>query len=336
VPVPDPRLEGIARIVRPERIIPTTVEFVDIAGLVSGASHGEGLGNQFLGHIRNVDAIVMVLRGFHDPNVAHVYEQVDPLRDVEVVEIELTLADLGTMERRLERTEQAAKSGDKRVLRELKLVRRAYEHLASGRPARQFPFASPDEADLAKDIGLLDPLLTAKPVLYAINVDEDSLAEALAAAASQKEDGPVGQLRRRAEAENARLLVVAAKLEAELNELSPEDASDYLRQLGVEERGLPRLIRASYELLDLATFFTTTGGKEVRAWTVKRGAKAPQAAGKVHSDMERGFIRAEVISYADLMAVGSFAEARERGSLRVEGHDYPVEDGDIIHFRFHV
>lgn len=336
VPVPDPRLERIAAIVKPERVVPTTVEFVDIAGLVSGASHGEGLGNQFLGHIRNVDAVVMVLRMFSDPKVASMYDSVDPLRDADVIETELTLADLAMMERRITRAEQTAKSGERRALRELKLVRETYEHLAAGHPARTLAFSTPDEADLAREIGLLEPLLTAKPLLYVVNVGEDDLAYATSVAEGGVPDGVLGQLRRQAKKEGIPFLVVCAKLEAELAELSPEEAAEYRRALGVTESGLARLIEASYRLLDLVTFFTTTGGKEVRAWTVRRGTKAPQAAGKVHSDMERGFIRAEVISYEDLMAAGSFAEARERGMLRVEGQDYVVQNGDIMHFRFHV
>ena len=334
VQVPDRRLQIIAGIVKPERVLPTTVKFVDIAGLVKGSSHGEGLGNQFLAHIRDVDAIAIVVRCFVDPDIPHVYGEVDPLRDVEILNSELCLADLATLERRIEKTRQAAKSGDKQLLKEIDLLARLQRHLNDGRPARTF---QPEgEAELMHDLALPTSLLTGKPVLYAANVGEDNLAPALDVVDGKETDGPLLELKHKARAENAEIVAVSAKLEAELTELSEEEAKAYLGVLGVAESGLTRLIQASYRLLGLITFFTSTGEKEVRAWTVPGGTKAPAAAGKVHSDMERGFIRAEVIAFEDLARCGSFAVARERGLVGVEGRDYVVRDGDIIHFRFSV
>lgn len=332
VPVPDRRLDDVARIVKPERVVPTTVEFVDIAGLVEGASHGEGLGNQFLGHIRDVDAIVLVLRAFADQDVAHVYGTIDPVRDMQTLAIELALADMATVERRMDRIRQAARSGDKHLQHELDVLETVHGQLANGLPIRRLPL------DLA-DVALVQALnlLTLKPLLYAVNVAEDDLADAISGDGAA---GSAGQwlmgIKDVARAERAEVVVVSAKLECELADLSDEEAVEYLATLGVQEAGLIQLIHAGYRLLNLVTFFTTTGGKEVRAWTVVGGTKVPEAAGKIHSDMEKGFIRAEVISYQDLMSAGSFQVARDRGLLRVEGRDYVVQDGDVIHIRFNV
>jgi GTP-binding protein YchF len=332
VPVPDQRLHDISRIVKPEREIPTTVEFVDIAGLVEGASRGEGLGNQFLGHIRNVDAIVMVLRAFADQDVAHVYGTIDPVRDVQTLGIELALADMGTLEKRIDRIRQAARSGDKVALKELQVLEKAHAHLEKGTPLRQLELDSADVAML-KDLNLL----TLKPLLYAVNVSEDELA-ALDTPSEPKSETAlwIARLESQAQTEQAQVVKVSAKLECELVDLEPEEAQEYLDTLGVQEAGLTKLIYASYRLLKLVTFFTTTGGKEVRAWTVVTGTKTPEAAGKIHTDMEKGFIRAEVISYGDLMRAGSFQEAHNLGLQRIEGRDYVIQDGDIVHIRFNV
>lgn len=335
VQVPDKRLDDLAEIVRPEKIVPTTMEFVDIAGLVKGSSHGEGLGNQFLGHIRNVDAVAFVLRCFTDQDVPHVYGEVDALRDAEILASELCLADMATLERRLEKTRQAAKSGDKRFLKQIDIIERWIEHLDRGEPVRSFVLTQ-EEADLVADAGMFNGLLTNKPALYVANVAEDDLAEATDIAACKEGYGPVADLKRMAEREGSGVVAVSAKLESELAELPPEEAAEYRASIGVAEAGLDRLIVASYRLLGLITFFTTTGEKEVRAWTVTKGTKAPEAAGKVHSEMEKGFIRAEVVSYVDLIKAGSFASVRERGLMRLEGREYEVQDGDIIHFRFNV
>ena len=332
VAVPDERLGRIASIVRPEQVTPAAYEFVDIAGLVRGASHGEGLGNQFLGHIRSVDAIAMVVRGFADPDVPHIYDDVDPLRDIEVVNTELALADLQTVERRIERAKTASKSGDKKALDQLELFHRLERHLSERRTARDFP-GGDEWAEVRQDTGLL----TDKPLLYVLNVDEDDLSAAIAAVEGRGSgDGLWSAVIGKARAEGTEVVPVAAKLDSEITELSEEDAAAYLREIGVESPGLHRLIKASYRLLCLITFFTATGEKEVRAWPVPQGTKAPQAAGKVHTDMEHGFIRAEVVAYDDLVRSGTFSVARDKGLVRVEGKDYVVQDGDIVHFRFHV
>ncbi len=325
VEVPDERLQKLDEIVHSRRIVPTTMEFVDIAGLVRGSSRGEGLGNQFLGHIRNVDAVAMVVRIFSDPNVIHVEGSVDPVRDVETINTELCLADLGSVERRIERTERAAKSGEKRFAPQIAYLRALAAHLDQGLPARTLP--APDEArEALQDV----PLLTAKPVLYVANLDED----ALAGPDTAKPEG-LHAIEERAAAEGAGVVAVSAKLEAELAELGPDDAQAYLQEMGIAESGLTRMIHASYALLRLITFFTA-GEPEVRAWTVRQGTKAPQAAGEIHSDIERGFIRAEVTSFDDLIAAGSYAAARERGVTRLEGRDYVMQDGDVVYFRFNV
>ena len=320
--VPDQRLWDIAAIVNPERVVPTTIEFVDIAGLVKGASRGEGLGNQFLGHIRNVDAIAMVVRCFRDPQIAHVTAEINPRKDIEIVDLELLLADLATVERRLQKVRSAAKGRPKEYAAELAFLERLYHHLEAGGKASGLAVTDP-EAKVLKELNLL----TAKPRLYVANVGEEDLPEG-------------GELAREvvrvADVEGAEVVPICAQLEMELADWDPEEAAAYRAEMGLEESGLQRLVKAGYRLLNLITFFTTTGGKEVRAWTLLKGTLAPQAAGKVHSDMERGFIRAEVVSYEDLMASGSFAAVKERGLLRLEGKEYVVQDGDVIHFRFNV
>ncbi|MBC7251002.1 MAG: redox-regulated ATPase YchF [Anaerolineae bacterium] len=322
VAVEDQRLQDIAALVKPERVVPTTVEFVDIAGLVKGASHGEGLGNQFLGHIRNVHAIAMVVRCFKDPEVAHVTAELNPLADIEVVDLELILADLATVERRLDKLRSEAKAHPREVAPKVEFLEELRQRLEQGQRAW-------GAADSEKTAAFLDELnlLTAKPRLFVANVDEDDLPAGGELAAAVVE---------RAQAEGARAVVLCAQLEAELADWPPDEATAYRSELGLTMSGVQALVHEGYRLLDLITFFTTTGGHEVRAWTVRRGTTAPQAAGKVHTDMERGFIRAEVVSYETLMSVGSFAAVRDRGLLRLEGRDYQVQDGDIIHFRFHV
>lgn len=323
VEVPDERLDKLAELVKPQRVVPTTIEFVDIAGLVKGASKGEGLGNKFLSHIREVDAVVHVVRCFRDENVTHVSGRVDPKSDIETINLELVLADLETVERRLERTRKNMKSGDKKFFREAEVLERIKAALEAGRPARSVELDD-EERPIVRDLHLI----TMKPVLYAANVGEDEAANAA--------DNPyVAVVREIAAAEGAEVVPISAKLEAEIAELEGEDRSMFLQELGLAASGLDRLIQAAYRLLDLQTYFTA-GEKEVRAWTIRRGTKAPQAAGIIHSDFERGFIRAEVVSYEQLVEAGSMAAARERGWIRLEGRDYVVQDGDVMHFRFNV
>jgi len=320
VPVPDPRLERIAGIVRPEKVVPAVMEFVDIAGLVEGASKGEGLGNRFLAHIREVDAIAHVVRCFEDPNVVHVAGRVDPARDIEVIATELALADLETVERAIARVEKQARSGDREAKARLAVYERLRAALDAGRPARTVEL-SEEERPAARELHLL----TAKPVLYVANVAEDGF-----------EGNPhLETVRRIAAGEGAEVVPVCAAVEAELADLTDAERAELLRELGLEEPGLHRLIRAGYRLLGLRTFFTA-GPKEVRAWTIRAGATAPEAAGRIHTDFQRGFIRAEVVSYEDFVACGGEQGAREQGRLRLEGKDYVVQDGDVIHFRFNV
>ncbi len=320
VPVPDPRLERIAAIVRPEKVVPAVMEFVDIAGLVAGASKGEGLGNRFLAHIREVDAIAHVVRCFEDPNVVHVAGSVNPARDIEVIETELALADLETVERAIGRVEKQARSGDKAAKARLAVYERLRAALDAGRPARTVELAE-EEHSVARELHLL----TAKPVLYVANVAEDGF-----------EGNPhLDTVRRIAADEGAEVVPVCAAVEAELADLTDAERAELLRELGLAEPGLHRLIRAGYRLLGLQTFFTA-GPKEVRAWTIPVGATAPEAAGRIHTDFQRGFIRAEVVSYEDFIACGGEQGAREAGKLRLEGKDYVVQDGDVIHFRFNV
>jgi len=320
--VPDPRLHDIATIVEPERVVPATVHFVDVAGLVRGASQGEGLGNQFLGHIRDVDAIIMVVRCFRDPQVPHVTDELDPVGDIETVSIELALADLDTVERRLERVRGKAKAQPKDYEAELALLGQVRGELAAGHPVRAMSLSEADTS-LLYDLNLL----TAKPLLYLANVSDDDLPDG----------GELAQqVMRFAQRQDTDALVISAQLEAELVEWPSEEAAAYRGEVGLERSGLDAVVQAGYSLLNLITFFTTTGGHEVRAWPLLRGSRAIEAAGKVHTDMGRGFIRAEVISCEELKAVGSFPTARERGLVRIEGRDYVVQDGDIIHVRFAV
>ena len=318
--VPDQRLWDIAAMVEPERVIPTTVEFVDIAGLVKGASHGEGLGNQFLGYIRNVDAVAMVVRCFHDAQVPHVTAEINPRDDIEVVDLELLLADLATVERRLGKVRSAAKARPKDHAAELDFLEKLHHRLEAGDKAADLTVTD-KEAEMLRELNLL----TAKPRLYVANVGEEDLPGGGELVAALAETAAV---------EGAKVVSICAQLEMELADWPPDEAAAYRVETGAGEPGLQKLVKAGYRLLSLITFFTTTGGKEVRAWTILSGTLAPQAAGKVHSDMERGFIRAEVISYEDLMASGSFTTARQRGLLRLEGKGYAVQDGDVIHFRF--
>jgi GTP-binding protein YchF len=318
--VDDPRLNDIAALVGPERVVPTAIQFVDIAGLVKGASRGEGLGNQFLGHIRNVDAIAMVVRCFRDPDVAHVSTDLDPQADIETIDLELILADLATVERRIEKVRSMAKARPKDYEAQLAWLTGLRQHLDDG--ARADSYGQVDrEATWLEELNLL----TARPRLYVANVGEEDLPDGGELAA---------QVAETAAAEETEMVVLCALLETELAEWPPDEAADYRAEVGLGESGLQTLVKAGYRLLNLITFFTTTGGKEVRAWTLRQGSPALEAAGKVHTDMQRGFIRAEVVSYQDLMAAGSLARAREKGLLRLEGRDYVVQDGDVIHFRF--
>ncbi len=320
VPVPDSRLDRIAEIVRPPRTVPTTIEFVDIAGLVRGASRGEGLGNKFLAHVREADAIAHVVRCFEDPNVAHVAEKIDPADDVETIHTELALADLQTVERHLEKTVRAAKSGDKSLRGLADLLERLRAHLDGVRPVRTMELGPGDREKIRPLY-----LLTAKPMMYVANVAEDGF-----------ENNPlVDEVHAIAAREGAVTVPICAEIEAEIAELDDADKREFLEAMGLDEPGLDRVVRGGYELLVLHTFFTYND-KEARAWTVRVGATAPQAAGEIHGDSERGFIRAEVVSYDDFVAYGGDHGAREAGRRRSEGKDYVVEDGDVIYFLFNV
>ncbi len=319
VAVPDPRLETLATLAKSATIVPTRLTFVDIAGLVRGASKGEGLGNQFLANIREVDAIAHVVRCFVDTDVTHVEGRIDPLADIETVETELMLADLDSLERRVDGLNKKAKGGDKEAKETLDLINRALALLREGKPAR-LTVRKPEEEPAFHMLGLL----TSLPVLYVCNVDEASAASGNAYAR---------QVEARAAAEGAAAIVISAKIEAEIAVLARDERNEYLAAVGLKEPGLDRLIRAGYALLHLVTFFTA-GPKETRAWTVTRGTKAPQAAGVIHTDFERGFIRAETIAYDDYVAYGGEAGTRDAGKMRLEGKDYVVEDGDVMHFRF--
>jgi len=322
VAVPDPRLDTIARIGKSAKVVHTQLAFVDIAGLVKGASKGEGLGNQFLGNIREVDAIVHVLRCFEDDDIQHVANKVDPIADAEVVETELMLADLDSLEKRVENAKRRATSGDKEAKATVSVLGQALDLLREGKPARLVQPNDDEEARLFEQA----QLLTAKPVLYVCNVGEED-----AATGNAFSDAVFAK----AAAEGAQAVVVSAAIESELVGMDPEERSEYLRELGLEETGLARVIRAGYALLGLKTFFTV-GPKEARAWTVPADAKAPQAAGAIHSDFERGFIRAETIAYDDYVALGGESGARDAGKLRQEGKEYVVQDGDILLFKFNV
>ena len=320
VPVPDPRLAQLAAIAKPEKVVPTTVEFVDIAGWVAGASQGEGLGNQFLSHIREVDAIAHVVRCFESADVIHVAGRVDPLSDVATVDTELALADLATLDKGLERATRAAKGGDKDAIRKRTLFEGVRVQLDAAKPVRALSLSEEERRDLREL-----QLLTAKPVMYVANVDENGFTGNPLLAA----------LEQHAPAEGAQVVPVCAAIEAEIAQLDEAERSEFLAELGLTEPGLSRVIRAAYRLLGLQTFFTA-GPKEVRAWTVRTGATAPQAAGVIHTDFERGFIRAEVIAFADYLAGKGEAGARDAGKLRLEGKDYIVQEGDVMHFRFNV
>ena len=323
VPVPDPRLDALAKMYSPEKYTPATVEFFDIAGLVRGAAQGEGLGNKFLSHIRECDAILHVVRCFEDPNIIHVDGSVDPVRDVETINYELILSDLEIVERKLERLRKNARN-DNSLAAELDLFERLYAHLSEGKAARGMELSA-DELAMLSDA----PLLSQKPVIYVANVGEDD-------AGGEPESNPhYTALKEYASAENAGCCAVCAGIEAEIAELEPDEKAAFLEELGISESGLDRLIRASYELLGLISFLTA-GPKEVRAWTIRKGTKAPQAAGKIHSDFERGFIRAEIVAYDDLMRCGSMLAAKEAGLVRSEGKDYVMQDGDVTLFRFNV
>ncbi|HEX4937952.1 MAG TPA: redox-regulated ATPase YchF [Candidatus Kapabacteria bacterium] len=320
VPVPDPRQDALAAIVKPERVVPTTVDFVDIAGLVAGASKGEGLGNQFLGNIRECDAIAHVVRCFEDDNIIHVAGKVNPLSDIETINTELALADLDAVDKAMLRAAKLAKGGDKEAAARMKALEKLQPILNEGKPIRSV--ALTDEE--SKAIRTLN-LLTLKPTMYIANVMEDGF-----------ENNPLlDAVRKLAEAENAQVVPICAKIESEIAELDEADKADFLAELGMKEPGLNRVIRAGYALLGLQTYFTA-GVKEVRAWTVKVGATAPQAAGVIHTDFEKGFIRAEVIAYDDFIQYKGEAGAKEAGKWRLEGKEYIVKDGDVVHFRFNV
>jgi GTP-binding protein YchF len=320
VPVPDPRLEALSAIARPQKIIPATIEFVDIAGLVAGAAQGEGLGNKFLAHIREVDAITHVVRCFEHEDIVHVAGRIDPIADIETIDTELALADLDTVERSLARAEKSAKAGDKEAIMKRDVLTRVRAHLDSGHPVRSLALDTSDRAAI-RDLFLL----TMKPVLYVANVREEGFTG----------NPHLEAVRVRAASEGAEVVPVCASIEEELAQLDDADKGAFLADMGLEEPGLDRLIRAAYRLLGLQTYFTA-GEKEVRAWTVFVGATAPQAAGVIHSDFERGFIRAETIAFNDYIRLKGESGAREAGRLRLEGKEYVVQEGDVLHFRFNV
>ena len=320
VPMPDPRLDRLAEIVKPQKVLPTTMEFVDIAGLVAGASKGEGLGNKFLANIRETDAIAHVVRCFDNDNVIHVANQVDPEADIEIINMELALADLDTVERAIQRLVRVAKGGDKEAIATKAILERIQPHLAEGQPLRSFGLDDDDKQQL-KSFGFL----TLKPTMYIANVNDDGF-----------EDNPyLDKVREIAAGEDAVVVPVCNQIEAEIAELEDEERAMFLEELGMEEPGLDRVIRAGYALLGLQTYFTA-GVKEVRAWTVKVGATAPEAAGVIHTDFQKGFIRAEVVAYDDFVALGGEQGAKDAGKWRLEGKEYIVKDGDVIHFRFNV
>ncbi len=322
VAVPDHRLDVLANMYHPEKYTPAVIEFVDIAGLVRGASRGEGLGNKFLSHIREVDAVVHVVRCFDDDNIVHVDGSVNPARDVETIDFELIFADMETVEKRMDRLQKMSKNGDKKLLFEIELCKRVYAHLESGKPVRTFE-ADKEEWELIRGMFLL----TSKPVIYVANISENELGEA--------PNGYVTALYAIANAEHAEALTVCARLEEEIAELEPDEKKAFLEEMGVQESGLDQLVKACYRLLGLISFLTA-GPKEVRAWTITRGTKAPQAAGKIHTDFERGFIRAAVVPYETLAASGSLAACKEKGFVHSEGKEYVMQDGDVVEFFFNV
>ncbi|MEQ1543481.1 redox-regulated ATPase YchF [Methyloglobulus sp.] len=320
VPVPDPRMDKLAEIVKPERIIPTTIEFVDIAGLVAGASKGEGLGNQFLANIRETDAIAHVVRCFQDDNVVHVAGKIDPLSDIEVINTELALADMASVERALLRVSKASKSGNKDDLAKKQVLDRIYQQLDAGLPARGLDLDD-EEICLIKDLCLL----TLKPTMYIANVQDDGFTN----------NPLLDKVQAFADNEGATVVAICAAIESEIAQLEDDEKKEFLDDLGLEEPGLNRVVRAGYSLLNLATYFTA-GVKEVRAWTIPVGATAPQSAGVIHTDFEKGFIRAEVISYQDFISYKGEQGAKDAGKWRLEGKEYVVKDGDVVHFRFNV
>ncbi len=320
VAVPDDRIQKLAQIVKSEKIIPTQIEIVDIAGLVRGASQGEGLGNKFLAHIREVDAIIHLLRCFEDGNITHVENSVSPLRDAEIIETELVLADLESVEKRIPGVEKKAKSGDKESLATLPLLKQLFQVLADGAPARSI--VNEDNYKAIKNLNLI----TSKPILYVCNVNEEDAVDG-------NEYSKL--IKNKADSEKAPMVIISAKIEEEISSLSEDDQKEFLQSTGLDESGLDKIIRAGYKILDLDTFFTV-GPKEARAWTVKRGSAAPQAAGVIHTDFEKGFIRAETIAYEDFVKFSGEQGAKEAGRFRLEGKDYIIQDGDVMHFRFNV
>ncbi|MDP4180501.1 MAG: redox-regulated ATPase YchF [Bacillota bacterium] len=323
VAVPDERLQKLAEMYKPDKITPTTIEFVDIAGLVKGASKGEGLGNKFLAHIREVDSIVHVVRCFEDGNIVHVDGSIGPKRDIETINLELIFADLEVLERRIDRTRKMLKSGDKKFQTEIEFYENIKTNLENGVPVRSINFTA-EEKLMAEDLFLL----TSKPVLYGANVSEDNL--------SSIDTNPfVNELKEYAAKEGSEVMVICAKIEEEIAQLEDDEKVEFLNELGIAESGLDKLIKASYKLLGLISYLTA-GQPEVRAWTIIKGTKAPQAAGKIHSDFERGFIRAEIVAYKDLIECGSYVAAREKGLVRSEGKEYVMNDGDVTLFRFNV
>ena len=324
VAVPDERLDKLAALYNCKKIVPATIEFVDIAGLVKGASRGEGLGNKFLSHIREVDAIVHVVRCFIDDNVTHVEDTVDPVRDINIIKLELILSDMEAIEKRLDKAKAMFKTGDKKYVAEAELLQRIYDCLESEKPVRSLDFTD-DERDYVK--GLF--LLTSKPVIYAANISENDIGK------DEDSIETVKAVKEFAKSDGSEVLVISAKTEEEISELPPEDQQMFLDDLGLTESGLNRLVKKSYALLGLMSFLTA-GEPETRAWTIKIGTKAPQAAGKIHTDFERGFIRAEVVEYQTLLDCGSLSNAREKGKVRSEGKEYVMRDGDVVLFRFNV
>jgi hypothetical protein len=322
VQVPDNRLDLLAELVHPKRIVPATIEFVDIAGLVKGASQGEGLGNRFLSHIREVDSIVHVVRCFEDENITHVEGKISPVDDIEIINLELMLADFEIIENRFHKVEKLAKA-DKSYKKEYEVLTRLKEAIENSKPLRNLEF-EPEEIDLIKPFGLL----SLKPVLYVCNISEEDLLDS-------EENKYVKEVKNYAEKENSQVVVISGKIEAEISQLDGDEKKIFLSELGLEESGLDKLINASYSLLGLMSFLTA-GEMEVKAWTIKKGTRAQNAAGKIHSDIERGFIRAEVINYKDLLECGGTIEAKEKGLIRLEGKDYIMQDGDVVLFRFNV
>ena len=323
VPVPDERLDELAELVNPEKITPATIEFFDIAGLVKGASNGEGLGNKFLSHIREVESIIQVIRCFEDENVTHVEGRIDPINDIEIINLELMLSDLEVIDRRLAKVEKDLK-GDKSYKKEYELLSRIKKNIEEGTSLRSLDFTK-EEYSIIKNLNLL----SLKPVLYVCNVSEEDLID------GYKYNPYVIKVREYAKKENSKTVVISAKIESEIAQLEGEERAIFLDELGLKESGLDKLIKVSYDLLGLMSFLTS-GPQEVRAWTIKKGTKAPEAAGKIHTDMEKGFIKAEVINYKDLINAGGNTQAKEKGLVRLEGKDYIMQDGDVVLFRFNV